>query len=186
MTKYILFIQGAGQGAYEEDKRLATSLRQALGPEYIVKYPALPDEDNASYEGWKQQIEKELAALPGAIVLIGHSVGASVVIKCLSQIDGKKPIAGIFLIAAPFWGGDGWRYEGYEALELPKGFAAKLPKDTPIFLYHCRDDEIVPFDHLRLYAQVLPQAIVREFNEGGHQVNNDLSEVARDIRTLQS
>jgi hypothetical protein len=185
MVKHVLFIQGAGQGAYEDDKKLAASLRQALGPEYEVHYPAMPDEDNASYEQWKQQIEKELAAIQGAIILIGHSVGASVLMKCMSEIEVKQPIAGIFLIAALFWGGDGWRYEGYEELALPEGFDAKLPKGVRIFLYHCHDDEIAPFDHLRLYAQVLPQATRRKFDEGGHQLNNDLSKVAKDIKTLQ-
>jgi hypothetical protein len=68
----LLFIQGAGQGAYEEDKKLAASLREALGPEYEVHYPAMPDEDNAPYEQWKQQIEKELAAMQGSIILIGN------------------------------------------------------------------------------------------------------------------
>jgi uncharacterized protein len=184
MIKHILFIQGAGQGAYEDDKKLATSLRQALGPEYEVLYPEMPDEDNAPYEEWKQQIEKELAARQGTIILIGHSVGASVLIKCLSEIELNKPIVGVFLIATPFWGGDGWRYEGYEELELPNGFAAGLPKDMSIFLYHCHDDEIVPFGHLGLYAQVLPQAMVRELDAGGHQLNNDLSAIAKDIKTL--
>ena len=145
----------------------------------------MPDEDNASYELWKQQIENELAAMQGQIILIGHSVGGSIVVKCMSEIEVTKPVVGIFLIAAPFWGGDGWRYEGYEKLALPKEIAARLPKDTAIFLYHCRDDEIAPFDHLALYAQVLPQATVRPLDEGGHQLNNDLSEVAKDIKTLQ-
>jgi uncharacterized protein len=185
MTRHILFIQGAGEGAYEEDKELVASLRKALGRDYEVHYPAMADEDNAPYEQWKQQIEKEMAAMQEPIVLIGHSVGASVIIKWISEIEVKKPIAGIFLIATPFWGGDGWRYEGYEELALAKGLAAKLPEGTALFLYHCRDDEVVPFDHLALYAQVLPQAAVRELDAGGHQLNNDLSEVARDIKTLQ-
>ncbi|MBC7870717.1 MAG: alpha/beta hydrolase [Chitinophagaceae bacterium] len=185
MTKHVLFIQGAGTGAFEEDKKLAASLRKALGIDYELHYPAMLDEDNAPYQQWKQQIEQELAAMQGPIILVGHSVGASVIIKCMSETEVKKPIAGIFLIAAPFWGGNGWRYEGYEELALPNGLTAKLPRGVSIFLYHCRDDEIVPSDHLALYAQVLPQAVVREFEAGGHQLNNDLSEVARDIKTLQ-
>ena len=185
MTNHALFIQGAGKGAYEEDKKLAASLREALGADYEVHYPAMVDEDSASYEQWKQQIENELTAMQGPIILVGHSVGASVIIKCMSETEVKKPIVGIFLIAAPFWGGNGWRYEGYEELALPKELAAKLPKGISIFLYHCHDDEIVPFDHLALYAQVLPQAAVKELDAGGHQLNNDLSEVARDIKSLQ-
>jgi predicted alpha/beta hydrolase family esterase len=185
MSKHVLFIQGAGEGAYEADKKLATSLRKALGKDYEVHFPAMVDEENAPYEQWKQQIEKELAAMQGPIVLVGHSVGASVIMKVMSETEVKKPIAGIFLISTPFWGGDGWRYEGYQKLALPKGFAAKLPKGVSIFLYHAHDDEFVPFDHLALYAQALPQATVREIEAGGHQVNNDLSEVASDIKTLQ-
>jgi predicted alpha/beta hydrolase family esterase len=77
----VLFIQGAGQGAYEEDKKLASSLRQALGADHEVRYPAMPDEDDTPYELWKQQIEKELTAMNKPIILVGHSVGASVVIK---------------------------------------------------------------------------------------------------------
>jgi predicted alpha/beta hydrolase family esterase len=185
MSKHVLFIQGAGEGAYEEDKKLAASLRNGLGPAYEVHYPAMPDEDNAPYEQWKEQIEQEMAAMEGAIILMGHSVGASVIMKYLSEMALKKPIAGIFLMATPFWGGDGWRYEGYEELELPKEMAAALPKGVPTFFYHCRDDEVVPFDHLALYAQLLPQAAVCEVDEGGHQLNNDLSEVAKDVKSLQ-
>jgi predicted alpha/beta hydrolase family esterase len=184
MTKQLLFIQGAGEGAYEEDKLLAESLRKALGADYEVHYPEMVDEDNAPYEQWTQQIEKELAAMQEPIFLIGHSVGASVIMKWLSENEVKKPIAGIFLIASPFWGGDGWLYEGYEELEISKALAAKVPKTIPLFLYHCRDDEVVSFEHLALYAKLFPQAVVRELDAGGHQVNNDLSAVAKDIKSL--
>ena len=185
MTKHVLFIQGAGEGAYDEDKELASSLRKALGADYEVHYPAMPDEDNAPYEQWTEHIEKELAAMQGRIILVAHSVGASVIIKWMSETEVKQAIGGIFLIANPFWGGEGWLYEGYEELMLPKDPATKLPKGLPLFLYHCRDDEVVPFEHLALYAQTFPQATVREIDAGGHQLNNDLSEVAGDIKSLE-
>jgi len=184
MPKQVLFVHGAGEGAYEADKKLAESMRKALGADYEVHYPAMIDEDNAPYEQWKHQIEKEMAGMQGSIILVGHSVGASVIIKIMSETEVKKPLAGIFLISSPYWGGDGWRYEGYEKLALPKDVAAKLPTGMPIFLYHCRDDEVVPFDHLALYAQIFPQATVRKIDKGGHQVNNDLSVVARDIKSV--
>ena len=184
MTKHVLFIHGAGEGAYKEDKQLAESLKQALGEGYKVNFPAMPDEDNAPYDQWTAKIEKELAGMQEPVTLVGHSVGASVLIKWLSETKVTQEIAGIFLLANPFWGGDGWRYDGYEQLELAKGFAAKLPKDVPVFLYHSRDDEVAPFEHLAFYAKVLPHATVREFDQGGHQFNNDLSEVAKDIKSL--
>ena len=185
MAKQVLFIQGAGVGAYHEDKKLAGSLQQALGADYDVQYPAMPDEDNAPYEQWKQQIETELAAMSGPVLLVGHSVGASILAKCLTEIAVNTPVAGIFLASTPFWGGDGWQYEGYQQLELPKDLAAKLPQDTPIFLYHSQDDDIVPFSHLALYAIILPKATVREIASGGHQFNDDLTMIAKDIMALE-
>jgi predicted alpha/beta hydrolase family esterase len=184
MRGQVLFIQGAGHGAYDADQQLASSLRHALGPEYDVRYPAMPDEENAPYELWTQHIEAALTSMQGPIMLVGHSVGGSIIAKWMSDGGRAKPIAGVFLIATPFWGGDGWRYEGYEELELPNAFALTLPKGARIFLYHCRDDETVPVDHLALYARVLPQAVVRELDECGHQLNDDLSLVAEDVKGL--
>ena len=184
MKREVLFIQGAGKGAYKEDEKLIASLRQLLGREYEVHYPAMQNEDDADYETWKRQIEKNLAELDGVVIVVGHSLGASILIKCLAEGDTKK-ITGIFLIATPFWGGDkGWKYEGYEALTLPEGPVDKLPANAPVFFYHSRDDEVVPFAHLALYAQKFPQATIRELNGRGHQLNNDLSEVVEDIKSL--
>ncbi|MCB8944000.1 MAG: alpha/beta fold hydrolase [Ardenticatenaceae bacterium] len=186
MKKQVLFIQGAGEGAYVEDEELAATLQAALGAEYQVLYPQMPNEGDPDYELWKGQIKKELAALDDKAMIIGHSLGGSFLLKYLAEEQIEKRIAGLFLMAAPYWGGDGWQYEGYEQITLPESFASKLPQGAPIFLYHSRDDEIVPFAHLALYAEKLPQATIREFDGHGHQFNNDLSEVAADMLNLSA
>jgi hypothetical protein len=185
MKKQILFIQGGGEGAYEEDGKLVASLQNALGAAYEVRYPQMPNESDPDFEPWNVQLKKELAALEGKVILIGHSLGSSFLLKYLAEEKIEKRIAGIFLMATPYWGGDGWLYEGYERIVLPEGFASKLPPGASIFLYHSRDDEIVPFAHLAMYAERIPQATIREFDGRGHQFNNDLSEVASDIVNLQ-
>lgn len=184
MTRKILFIQGAGEGAYKEDKLLADGLQKELGSDYDVHFPEMPDEANAPYDAWKQLIQDEVAKTSEPIVLIGHSMGASELAKVVTEVTFGTPIAGIFLLAAPFWGGEGWLYEGYEELELPKDAAARFPKNVKVFLYQARDDEIVPFGHLALYAKCLPHATVREIDTGGHQFGGDLSLVAKDIQAL--
>jgi len=186
MPKQVLFIQGASEGAYEADAKLVESLRHTLGSNYEVIYPAMPNEADASYDEWKPCIEREIASMRGSVILAGHSVGASILLKCLGEIKIKKPVAGISLMSTPFWGGDGWRYEGYQELELPKDLAAKLPPSTPIFLYHSRDDGSVPYEHLALYEKLLPHATSRRLDKGGHQLNNDLAPVAQDIKSLKS
>src|SRR5262245_46506153 len=102
MTTHVLFIQGAGEGAHREDQHLADSLRQRLGSAYAVRYPVMPDEGDAPYALWKQCIETELAMLSGSVILVGHSVGASMLAKCLTEMNVGTPIAGIFLLATPF------------------------------------------------------------------------------------
>src|SRR5829696_5465467 len=154
MRTHILFAQGAGQGAYDEDQRLVDSLRRALAPDCDVRYPAIPNEGGVPYDRWRQHIEQELAGMPGPVVAVGHSVGASVLVKWLSERSEETAIVGAFLVACPFWGGDGWRYEGFEELTLQPELAANLAVRMPVYLYHCRDDATVPFEHLVLYEKV--------------------------------
>jgi predicted alpha/beta hydrolase family esterase len=181
MIKQVLFIQGAGEGAYEEDARLAASLQDALGSEYHVAYPKMRDEGNPEDAVWVTQIAEALASLEGNAILVGHSAGGAVLLKYLLQESIGKPITGIFLISIPYWEPEDEQGDEYP---LHEGFASQLPDGVPIFLYHSRDDEWVPFAHLGIYAEKIPQAIVRKFDGRGHQFNNDLSEVAADIKSL--
>jgi uncharacterized protein len=180
-TKQVLFIQGAGEGAYDEDALLARSLQDALGDTYVVRYPRMPNDGDAEYPDWKQQIASELAVMDGERTLVGHSVGGSVLIKYLSEATGADRIAGLFLLAAPFWEKEGfWKWD--EA-RLENDVAEKLSYVPRICLYHSRDDETVPFEHLASYAALLPHATIREVEGRGHQFGNDLTDVARDIRS---
>ena len=112
--------------------------------------------------------------------MIGHSVGGSILLKYLSEEEVKKPIAGLFLLAAPSWDEDQWNFDD---LKLPRNIAEKLASIPRIFLYHSRDDVVVPFAHLALHAARLPQATIREVDGKGHQFGNDITDVARDIQS---
>ena len=181
MKKHVLFIQGAGLGAYDEDEKLAASLRDALGSEYNVIYPKMPNEVSPKDKVWISHISQELAALDGKLILVGHSAGGAVLLKYLLKEKTPQPIAGIFFISIPYWEPEDEQDDEYP---LQEGFASKLPEGVPIFLYHSRDDEWVPFSHLAKYAEKIPHATVREFDGRGHQFSNDLSEVAADIKSL--
>lgn len=181
MTIQVLFIHGGGEGAYEADKVLATSLQKALGSAYEVRVPRMPDEDKPRYAAWKGRIAAELAVSRGETVVVGHSLGGSVALKYLAEEKLVRPVAGVFLIASPYWGAEDWEVDEYA---LPANFAANLPATMRIGLYHSRDDVWVPFDHLALYAEKLPRAFVREFDGRGHQFDGDLTEVAEDIKRL--
>src|SRR5215207_2558417 len=98
--KDVLFIQGVGEGAYDEDSKLAASLQAALGSEYRVRYPKMPNEDAIEYPAWKATILAEIAAMNGKPILVGHSFGGSLLVKTLVDAPGETAnAAGLFLIA---------------------------------------------------------------------------------------
>ena len=179
MRTLILFIQGGGEGAHEVDALLVASLRKSLGTEYDVRYPRMPEESNPDIQNWKAEIERELAALDGEVILVGHSVGGAALLKYLSEENVENAIGCLFLLAAPSWDEENWNFDD---LRLPRDLAARLSRIPRIFLYHNRDDEIVPFSHLALHSARLPRAFVRESDTGGHQFGNDLANVASDIK----
>ena len=181
MSNNILFIQGGGEGGYEADKALVASLQKALGKGYEINYPEILPDESAPDFGWTQQIGKKISETRSDIILVGHSFGASMILKYLSESYVDKKIEGVFLVATPFWeGNEDWQ----TGLKLQADFADKLPGGVPVFFYHCHDDKEIPFTHLVHYKQKLPQATFREIKSGGHQLNDDLTLVAKDIKSL--
>lgn len=178
----VLFLHGAGDDAFAADGKLADSLQRALGPAYEVVYPAMPGVAHARYAEAKQAIAAAIAGLRAPRIVVAHSLGGSIVLKLLHESGEPRSIAGIFLLAAPFWGEGGWQYDGCEALALPDPLT--LPGAPPVYLFHSRDDETVEFDHLALYQRRLPGAHPRPQDTGGHQFADDLTAVAREIERL--
>ena len=174
----VLFVHGGGEGAHEADHKLAASLQDALGAGYEVRSPKMPNEDGPEYGAWRDRISEELADTDGEAILAGHSLGASLLLKYLAEEVQERPVAGVFLVATPYWGAEDWEVDEYA---LRDGFASKLPKGVPMFFYHGREDEVVPFWHLALYKRRFPWATFRGFDGLGHQFDDDLSRVARDI-----
>ena len=181
MKKLVIFIQGGGEGGYEADLKLVASLQDALGEGYEVRYPRMLSDETLSDFGWPQQIGKEIDMIKDDAFLVGHSLGASLLLKYLSENKITKVIRGIFLISTPFWMGE---EDWVQGLKLQDGFAERLPENVPVFLYHSVDDEEVPFTHLDTYRQKLSDATLRQIAKGGHQLDNNLAAVALDIRSL--
>jgi len=183
MTRQVLFVQGGGaEGTHDEwDNKLVDSLERELGPDYEILYPRMPNEAVPKYAKWKSALEKEFAKLDDGAILIGHSIGGTILINALAEDPPALALDAVFLIAAPFVGDGGWPSDD---IEPRKKIGADLPEDMPVYLYHGSEDRIAPFAHVDLYAKAIPQAVVRRLKGRNHQLDDDLSEVARDIRSL--
>jgi predicted alpha/beta hydrolase family esterase len=181
MKKHVLFIQGGGNNGYDIDAPMVDSLKHALGDAYEVIYPKLHVDESVSDFGWPRQIGQMINEVKGEVILVGHSLGASLLLKYLSEEKVQKKISGIFLLATPFWTGDeDWK----KGLKLQDNFADKLPAQVPISLYHNIDDEEVPFENLSSYTKKLPQATFHKQTKGGHLFNNDLQFLSKDIKKV--
>ncbi len=182
MSKQVLFIQGGGAGAHDEwDNKLVESLARELGPTYEITYSRMPDEADPTYAAWKEALEQEIAALDDGAILIGHSLGGTILINALTDNPPERKLSGVFLIAAPFVGAGGWLSE--DITPLPE-LGARLSEVTPVRLYHGSADDTAPFAHVDLYARAIPHALVRKLEGRNHQLDDDLAEVAADVRAL--
>jgi predicted alpha/beta hydrolase family esterase len=108
--RQVLFVRGGGERVHDDwDSKLVESLRVALGPSYEIRYPRMPYEDDPSYATWKATLEKEFAALNDGAILVGHSIGGTILIHALAENPPEREFGAIILIAAPFVGEGGCR-----------------------------------------------------------------------------
>ena len=179
-TRQVLFVQGAGAGTHDEwDNVLVDSLRARLGPGHEVRYPRMPDEDDPSYPLWSAAIWREIAGLDAGAVVVGHSVGGTILVRALSERPPERGLAAIGLIAAPFVGAGGWPSDEFA---LSSDLGGRMPPGVPVHVFHGAQDETVPPDHAELYARAIPGALVHVLPGRDHQLNGDLTELAEVIR----
>src|SRR5688500_5991248 len=133
MVIAVLFVQGAGDMHQPDGSiHLARYLERELGAKYRIIVPEMPDaEENQRYEPWSRTIERELTAIEGPVLVVGHSLGGSVALKMLAESRAPAAIRALFLASMPWWGPEGWDFAEYAPAE---GFGTRLP-DIPVFLY---------------------------------------------------
>ena len=172
----LLFIHGAE--GYESDRSMAEPLASALGAS--LDYPEFTDSD-MSVDGWATPMMELLAGLAPDDVVAAHSYGASMLLHALARTDAQVPVTKprdaplrVALLGMPNWGSAGWDYADYD-------FTGPEPLAS-LVLQHCRDDEVVPFEHLGLNVAVLPSATVLVHEVGGHQFDGLAASIAESIR----
>ncbi|WP_341677743.1 alpha/beta hydrolase [Niveibacterium sp. SC-1] len=173
-----MFVQGGGAGAHEADAPLAASLKAALGKGFAPHYPRMPEEENPQIAAWAEHVATQCARLEGPLILVGHSLGGTTLLRALAEDQIKGEVSSLYLLAVPARDGADWDFED---LAQPADLARRLASIPHLALYHCRDDEVVPFAHLALHAKQLSRAVVRPRSHGGHQFGEDLGFLAQDI-----
>jgi hypothetical protein len=179
MQQQILFIHGAGDDAWDWSAPMIELLNKHLGASDHIHVPRMPHPEKPSYALWKTALQQELEKLDSDVILIGHSLGASVVLKYLQETKPAPACKALFLLAAPFWGKADWDVEEFTLQKNSPVF-----NSAPVFIYHNEDDEDVPFEHHTFYQRLLPAAHITTGRHGGHAMLNLLPAVAKQIQAL--
>src|SRR6187431_2196424 len=104
MQNMVLVIHGAGEPREREGRVYwEPMLEGSLGHGYLVKAPRMPKPEQPHYRTWAPRIAQLIDGLKDP-VLVGHSFGASVLLKHLCEVDALPAFTGLFLVATPFWG----------------------------------------------------------------------------------
>ena len=185
----ILFIPSAGPQTEDQGSTgLIRYLKKSLEKDFILDFPQMPDPENPRYFRWKEVLDKKMNSGESKILLVGHSLGGSVLLKYISEEKFTRKIAGLFLVAAPFWGQSEWEIDEFM---LRSDFELYVNRIPDIFIYHSCEDEWVPFEHMVHYSRVLLNARIRvlhgkdhEFFAGLPQLTEDLINVGKNGRSV--
>ncbi|MHA4847158.1 alpha/beta hydrolase [Flavitalea antarctica] len=165
-SQKILFVHSAGPQHDEEGSaKLVQYIKEGLPAAYHVIAPIMPHPDNPDYESWKKVLHEVFKIMDDDMILVGHSLGGSVLLKFLSEEHPPQRIRSLHLVAVPFWGLEDWDVSEFA---LEDDFGDNLPPVSSIHIYHSKDDQIVPAQHAERYAAELPGAVYDQLNGYGH------------------
>ena len=159
-----------------------SNLPLALGADFAVFSPRMPNSSNARYAEWKLWFEKVIALMKDGVILVGHSLGGTFLAKYLSENRCPKRIRAVFLVAPCYDEADGREYLG--SFLPPRDKQGLIEQGGTLFIYHSEDDDIVPYSNLADFRRDLPSATIRTFIDRGHFLGEDFPELVADIKVL--
>ena len=157
------------------------ALQEKLGNEYEVIAPKMPNKSNARYIEWKIWFEKYISFVNDGGILLGHSMGGSFLAKYLSEEKFPKKIHATFLVSAPY---DIDEDRALVEFVPPDSLSLLEEQGGEVFLYHSKNDPLVPFGELEKYQRALPKARVHTFEDRGHFGQEEFSEIIQDLQSL--
>ncbi len=204
MKKQIVFIHGGEAFSNYEDylnklrtikiedpvneeepiKKWKNTLKDELGEDYDVFYPSMPCAGNAKYEEWKIWFERYFEFLNDGVILIGHSQGGYFLAKYLSENKMPVNVKAVYLISAPFErsnfdgedGGD-FNFNSTDLYNLEN-------QSDKVFVYHSKDDCVVPYEHALKYEQIFKNAELCTFKDRNHFLQEEFPELIKSIKVL--
>jgi predicted alpha/beta hydrolase family esterase len=185
MNATLLIIHGAGNRSFKQmSERWVPFVQKALGPDVQIICPSMPNPQFPQYSLWRETIRENLNKIRGPLILIGHSLGGTLLLKYLTEEKVQNTIHGIFIIASPYFSEKaGWNYQDFFIEKDPD----QVLRSTPLFSYHSTDDQVVPVGHQAFLMNHFPHAEVKTLSGHGHEFNRkEFKEIIEDIKRIRA
>ncbi len=127
----------------------------------------MPNKINAKYEEWKIYFHRYLEVLGDNLVLIGHSLGATFLVKFLSEETIKNNIFRVILVAAPFDEKKTGPSLGDFTFESSINFEVN-DSNLKITLFASDNDKLITKDDVEKYQKVIKNLEVKTLTDRGH------------------
>tara|TARA_Y100000031_G_C8049647_1_gene305542 strand:+ start:50 stop:652 length:603 start_codon:yes stop_codon:yes gene_type:complete len=158
---------------------LADTLRD-MG--FEVETPELPlsTKDNLDLPQIIETMKDQVGYLKSDDILLGHSLGAFIILQYLEAVEMTETPRAVVLVAAP------WKVSRQELKQL---FIADLDADVlmwkarEFFVVHSKDDELVPFEHGERLAKQL-KAKLLSVDKQGHFMGEEYPILAEIIKRI--
>ncbi len=185
MKKQIIFIRGGETFSNKDDfyyflktTEIYTNKKEINWRDEIIDIlinthealvPSMPVRENSDYEAWKIWFERHLDYIyDESPILVGTSLGATFLLKYLSENGFSKKISQLHLIA-PCVNDDGQELERLSTFEFDITKINTISDIcNDIHLWHSKDDSCVPFSNGELVKLNLPSANFHIFEDKGH------------------
>ncbi len=182
--EYLFWLKNESQfdpdRAQKRARRWHRQLESVL-PGWTVLRPQMPNDVNAQYPEWEIYFKKVTPFLKNGVVVIGHSLGGTFLLKYLATHTLPVTVRSVYLVA-PSFGVPHTTFDVFEDI-------SKVTKHAPCTIYHSLDDSIVPFAESEGGVKRMPGARLVQFSDRGHFLSESFPELVSDllqIKTTQS
>jgi len=176
------YLQTTSHNPYELKERRRDRLQSQCKDSHAVIIPSMPNKYSADYTAWKIRFERHFPYLNNEnTILVWHSLGASFLLKRLSENKFPKQVSQLHLVCSCVE--SKWLiWEGIGNFWSDRKKIATIQKQVDqICIYHSKDDEVVPYRHSEKLSEFLPQAKFFSFENRGHFNQPALPELLENI-----
>lgn len=190
MNKQLVFIHGGETfdtydhyidwlkttSTYDPERYAARALRwhrqfEVFLPGWAIFRPEMPNEVNAQYYEWEIYFEKVLPYLQDGVVLVGHSLGGTFLLKYLATHE--FPVRSSVHLVAPSFGVPRTTFDVQENLSV-------IPtRVKSCAVHHSIDDLVVPYQESAEGIKHIKGAQLYTYTDRGHFLGETFPELIK-------